>query len=82
VSVEGEWFGIGTLCNCRFQIVFSDINGRVYETDNSATHAGCRGAAGRWTKDYNQRKRTGRVCVWVLEHGSRRGGAPCASIHP
>ena len=28
-SVQGEWFGIGTLCNYRFRIRFRDIRGRL-----------------------------------------------------
>ena len=32
VSVQGEWFGIGTLGNYRFGIRFRDINGNLCET--------------------------------------------------
>jgi hypothetical protein len=82
VSVEGEWFGIGTLCNYRFQIRFRDIHGKLYETDNSPTHVGCRVAAGAWTKNYNDTKKTGQVCVQVQQNGENVGGAACESIHP
>lgn len=82
VSVEGEWFGIGTLCNYRFRIRFRDINGNLYETDYSPTHTGCRVAAGAWTKNYNDTKKTGQVCVQVQQNGENVGGAPCESIHP
>jgi hypothetical protein len=91
-SVQGEWFGIGTLCNYRFRIRFRDIRGRLYETYYSSTHVGCRVAAGSWTKNFGARlpdggyagvrKKTGQVCVQVLENGLAVGGAPCESIHP
>jgi hypothetical protein len=82
VSVEGEWFGIGTLCNYRFRIRFRDINGNLYETDYSPTHVGCRVAAGAWTKNYNDKKKTGQVCVQVQQNSQDVGGAACESIHP
>lgn len=90
--VQGSWFGIGTLCNYRFRIRFRDINGRLYETDYSPTHVGCRAAAGNWTKNFGRylgggeyagvRKKTGMVCVQVQQSGQNVGGAPCESIHP
>lgn len=80
VSVQGQWGGVGTICNYRFQIWFSNVNNRVYETDNSPLHIGCRAAAAVWTKNYNDTKRTGRVCVQVLESGAPRPGAACESI--
>ena len=82
VSVEGEWFGIGTLCNYRFRIRFRDIHGTLYETDYSPTHTGCRVAAGAWTNNYGVKKKTGQVCVQVQQNGENVGGAPCESIHP
>ncbi len=91
-SVEGEWFGIGTLCNYRFRIRFRDIHGTLYETDYSPTHVGCRVAAGSWTKNFGTKlpngsytgvyKKTGQVCVQVQENGQDVGGAPCESIYP
>jgi hypothetical protein len=80
VSVQGQWGGVGTICNYKFQIQFTDVNNRVYETDDSPLHVGCRGGAAVWTKNYNDTKRTGRVCVQVLESGAPRGGAACESI--
>ena len=80
VSVQGQWGGVGTICNYKFQIQFSNVNNRVYETDDSGLHIGCRGGAAVWTKNYNDTKRTGRVCVQVLESGAPRGGAACESI--
>jgi hypothetical protein len=82
VSVQGEWFGIGTLCNYRFRIRFRDINNNLYETDYSPTHVGCRAAAGQWKKNYGVKKKTGSVCVQVQQNGANVGGAPCESIHP
>jgi hypothetical protein len=91
-SVQAEWFGIGTICNYRFHIWFSEINGRVYENDYSRAHVGCRGAAGNWTRNFGSRvpwggyagikKKTGEVCVQVLQNGRADGGAACESIHP
>ena len=80
VSVQGQWGGVGTICNYKFQIQFSNVNNHVYETDDSPLHIGCRGGAAVWTKNYNDTKRTGRVCVQVLESGAPRGGAACESI--
>lgn len=80
VSVQGQWGGVGTICNYRFEIEFSDVNNRRYETDASPLHIGCRPGAAVWTKNYNDTKRTGRVCVQVLESGAPRGGAACESI--
>jgi hypothetical protein len=82
VSVQGEWFGIGTLCNYRFRIRFRDIHNRLYETDYSPTHVGCRAAGAQWKKNYGVKKKTGSVCVMVQQNGANVGGAPCESIHP
>ena len=80
VSVQGQWGGVGTICNYKFQIQFTNVNNRIYETDDSALHVGCRGGAAVWTKNYNDTKKTGQVCVQVLESGAPRGGAACESI--
>jgi hypothetical protein len=91
--VQVTWTGIGTLCNYRFQVRWSDDRGRQYETDTSPEHVGCRGAAANWTENlgtfnwlngwYNGvRKRTGQVCAYVIESGSVRSGVPCEYIHP
>jgi hypothetical protein len=75
--VEGEWFGIGTLCNYRFRIRFRDIHGNLYETDYSPTHVGCRVASGWWTKSFGNGvyKKTGQVCVQVQQNSQDVGGA-------
>jgi hypothetical protein len=90
--VQATWQGAGTICNYRWQIRYSDTSGRVYETDTSPLHVGCRAAAANWTVNYgtNQgggwysgvRKRTGQVCVYLYESGAQRPGVPCEYIHP
>lgn len=64
------------------RIRFRDIHNRLYETDYSPTHIGCRVAGGAWKKNYGVKKKTGAVCVMVQQNGADVGGAPCESIHP
>jgi len=91
-ETSANWFGVGTICNYSFQIRWFDNNGRQYETDNSPLHAGCRGGADKWTEnfgsyDYAQGyyngvyKKSGKVCAYVIEAGSARGGVPCEYIN-
>jgi hypothetical protein len=87
-SVQGSWSGVaGTICNYRWAVRFSDINGRVYETDWSGAHAGCTFAVPGTAETFRYsgssvRKRTGEVCVYLYESGSQRPGVPCETIHP
>jgi hypothetical protein len=69
--------GAGTLCNYRWAIRFSDINGRVYETDWSPVHIGCSAGTAKWTLNFGRDegagfysgvpKRTGQVCAYLYE---------------
>lgn len=43
--LQGTWTGAGTVCNYKLQVRWSNNSGRVYETDNSPEHYGCRGGA-------------------------------------
>lgn len=79
-AVEGDWYGIGTLCNYRFRTRFRNIHGTLYESDYSRTHVGCRVAWGGWTTFYGAYKKTGMVCVQVIENGRKVGHAACESI--
>lgn len=89
-SVTGEWMGIGTLCNYRFRIRFWNAHGKLYEAHYSPTHTGCRAMYGSWAKPFwnprlgppyvGQYKKTGMVCVQVLENGRKVGHAACESI--
>jgi hypothetical protein len=87
-----NWMGAGTICNYKFQVRWFDDSGRLYETDTSPEHVGCRAAAANWTENFGTpnlwggyngvRKHTGQVCGYLIESGSVRPGVPCEYIHP
>jgi hypothetical protein len=79
-SVQGSWYGVGTLCNYRFRTRFRNIYGKLYETDYSRTHVGCRVGWGTTVFLYGAYKKTGMVCVQVQENGRNVGHAACESI--
>jgi hypothetical protein len=91
-EAQAEWVGVGTICNYEFQIRWYNNNGRLYETDTSPEHFGCRAAAAKWTENFGTpnmwgeyggvRKQTGEVCADLLESGSERSGVPCEYISP
>lgn len=79
-SVQGSWYGIGTVCNFRFRTRFRNLRGRLYETDYSRIHVGCNVAWGSAWFMYGVRKKKGMVCEQVQENGLNVGNAACESI--
>ncbi len=87
-SVQGSWNAVlGTICNYRWEVRFTNTNARGYETDWSPLHVGCTAGQLGPTETFSYsgrsaRKRTGQVCVYLYESGSQRNGVPCEAIHP
>ena len=49
--VHMSWSGAGTVCNWRFELRWTDVNGHVYRTDSSAVHTGCRAVSAVWEQE-------------------------------
>jgi hypothetical protein len=86
-----EWTGIGTACNYQFQLRWSENKGKVYETQTSSLHTGCTAAHAKHEWNYGREnaeglyegvyKKSGKLCGYVLEAGTARGGVPCEYIN-
>lgn len=81
-SVMGYFTKPTRLCNWRYDIVYTDTNGRNYDTVRGPTNSGCN-FSGNFPITYTpyKRVRTGKVCARLYESGSYVNAA-CVNIFP
>lgn len=80
--VRGSFQKISKVCNWRYEIAYTDNDGKNYRTHKSSLHESC-DTTGKYERSYSvpYKAKSGRVCARLYQDGVYSNAA-CVSIVP